>query len=623
MGAELHTRALDYAQVNAASPFTLQQNQVLYILAVTSAALSLAGAFLTLRWFLLMKRSFRHHLILLLILSDTFKALWYLIYPVVGLTRGEDGSSKAFCLATGFLLSTGIEASDFAILIIAIHSALYIFRPPQEFGAGGLYPFRYWIYPLWIALPILAASLAFINADSAYVDAGAICYLPRRPIWYRLGLAWVPRYIVFIFILAAYAGIYTYVHIKFKNFKHVADDDEDTYGTDETEISADSRRNSFAADIGMSGLMAVAFVEPSRRRQMSESRPMPPGRRPSAIPKRVEDVAQNVSSANRHQHLSSVAQSRQQSRFSSLAETTSRHDQTSMSPHAHPHHDGSLAHSHHSSRPTKGESAALHDLVTEDLRSKRRTIRRQLRFLFIYPVVYILMWIIPFIQHCMSYSNHYTLHPVFGLNLCSTIILALQAGVDALIFSWREKPWRRIESDHYKWWVTYTGVVEHLNGTRKKDGNDPEASQRSSSATLAVTEPRVVTSRGSGLWWEAEGKKRKDSIWMGTDQINEMARFRSQESKASNQVSSSTDDTDELEKPESSERTRTLRKSISDRLRSRSQSRNKSRSRSRSTNREAKTSPRKDRRNVPSILQAQSANGRRSLDFITSVPLGS
>ncbi len=152
-------RGLGPAKAGSVGTFSEAQNRAILIVAVTAASISLAVAVPSLRWFLSMKRSFRHHLILMLIFSNTFKALWYFVSPVVIFTRGEFGSSSAFAQASGFLLALGVEAADLSIFFIALHSTLYIFRPPQKLGHGGLYKYRYWVYASWLLLPLLAASM--------------------------------------------------------------------------------------------------------------------------------------------------------------------------------------------------------------------------------------------------------------------------------------------------------------------------------------------------------------------------------------------------------------------------------------------------------------------------------
>lgn len=110
----------------------------------------------------------------------------------------------------------------FAILVIATHAAPYIFTPPRRLGEGGLYRYRRLVYTLWIVLPVIAASLAFTNPTNAYVTSGTFCYLPTRPFWHRLALAWIARYLLFLIICGIYLAIYIYVHIKFKDFENVS-----------------------------------------------------------------------------------------------------------------------------------------------------------------------------------------------------------------------------------------------------------------------------------------------------------------------------------------------------------------------------------------------------------------
>jgi G protein-coupled receptor GPR1 len=138
------------------------------------------------------------------------KAVWYFVFPVVVFVGGPVSSTSNFCQASGFLLAFAIEASDMAILLIAVHSALCILRSDSTIGESGLYRYRNWIYPMWLGPPLLAASLAFINNEEGYTLAGTFCYLPKRPFWYRLALSWVPRYLILSLILIMYVWIYIY-----------------------------------------------------------------------------------------------------------------------------------------------------------------------------------------------------------------------------------------------------------------------------------------------------------------------------------------------------------------------------------------------------------------------------
>jgi G protein-coupled receptor GPR1 len=75
--------------------------------------------------------------------------------------------------------------------------------------------------------------------------------------------------------------------------------------------------------------------------------------------------------------------------------------------------------------------------------------------MFIYPLVYTLMWLIPFVQHCMMYDDYQASHPIFWIRILSTICQMILGLVDCLIFSMREKPWRSIQSSDGSFWGSF------------------------------------------------------------------------------------------------------------------------------------------------------------------------
>lgn len=48
---------------------------------------------------------------MILIQSDMFKALWFMIYAIAGLTTGSIDSASVFCQISGFFTAVGIESS--------------------------------------------------------------------------------------------------------------------------------------------------------------------------------------------------------------------------------------------------------------------------------------------------------------------------------------------------------------------------------------------------------------------------------------------------------------------------------------------------------------------------------
>lgn len=82
--------------------------------------------------------------------------------------------------------------------------------------------------------------------------------------------------------------------------------------------------------------------------------------------------------------------------------------------------------------------------ATAELMKRRYVIRRQLRLLFIYPLVYALMWVPPLISHSLQYTNYFAQNPSFPLQCIVSFTLPIQCAVDCWLFATREKPWKHI-----------------------------------------------------------------------------------------------------------------------------------------------------------------------------------
>ncbi|KAI1825937.1 G protein-coupled glucose receptor regulating Gpa2-domain-containing protein [Xylaria intraflava] len=194
------------------------QTLAVMCVSLSFAAISVIAALFAFYWFVRMRRGFRQDMIMLLIQSDMAKALWLVISPLFHfITKKPFSSNWAFCQVSGFFLTATIEASDIAVLLIAIHTALFIIKRKHPGAAVGLQPYRRIAYTLWAVVPIILAAVVPLTGGS-FVDNGPHCYLPAQPNWYRNALSWVPRYIIFGFILVTYTWLYLYVFIRFRGF---------------------------------------------------------------------------------------------------------------------------------------------------------------------------------------------------------------------------------------------------------------------------------------------------------------------------------------------------------------------------------------------------------------------
>ncbi|KAI9660249.1 MAG: hypothetical protein M1831_003556 [Alyxoria varia] len=104
-------------------------------------------------------------------------------------------------------------------------------------------------------------------------------------------------------------------------------------------------------------------------------------------------------------------------------------------------------------RPTQRRSVGFeghlsrrktHDPLQDQMHRKHEAIRRQLRMLFVYPVCYFIVWILPFVNHVQSYDDYRAENPIFTLVLLSFASVSSIGTVDSIIFSARERPWKHI-----------------------------------------------------------------------------------------------------------------------------------------------------------------------------------
>jgi G protein-coupled receptor GPR1 len=445
--------------------------------------------------------------------------------------------------------------------MIAIHSALYIFK--SKSGEGGLYPYRRLAYAVWFLYPITMAALAFINGHDAYTNEGTYCYLPVRPLWYTLALTWVPRYIIFLIILGIYASIYFYVRYRFHGFAKTSKirvdstngssgehgerlpkadrpstpplarhglipepgentiEREPSLSTMEIMDGSSPLSPTMSAHLFIWGNLISSSSQSSPERSLPEpvletgpiSTPISPQAVPQFPPPAVVPAANSVG-------LSWDGLGLQRSTLNSHSSPSPRGSQADM-----------LTVLAQPSKDTANPSplSQLHltnsqgqDLTLVDILRTRDKIRRQLRFLFIYPLVYMGMWILPFASHILDYDTKYAVKPLFGLNCITTICVCSQAAVDCWLFSTREKPWRHIPGTDnsfcrsLRFWTGWKGVTKRRRSqgpgkTRDEMAREAKAAYRRRDEEMAYRRTEVSqqmldsTARGERSWWEAAG----------------------------------------------------------------------------------------------------------------------
>ena len=466
-------------------------------------------------------------------------------------------------------------------------------------GEAGLYRYRWYAYGSWIIFASLMAGLAFVNREHAYINQSSFCYLPVRPFWYRLALSWIPRYVILLTITGLYLAIYCYVKIQFKQLgnetrasclESVTEDPrtvtsvqtvkESNYTSEPSSPSAGSnnlsgstaRGSSMRKDSKQSSTSGMPSWE---RYSFGTANPLPPSEvvahteltipESGVIP--VSEAARKASATSSMTNHStkrvSLARALRDMRLNSLAPFPRSKPLNTTIPTADQIAPDTL--------PPNPESDPF---VVTALRRRHHAIKRQLRHLFIYPLVYLAVWTVPFASHCLQYSDYFSRNPPFALQCASVSILALQCAVDCCLFAFREKPWRHIDtlatssirnnrdyngtekrkrersgkfwSSLQFWKMDCPAFLE--SGVFKRSPAIPGAEKRGKSRASMAWERRIAHRRrdleearnreswgeldrkrresddrrgGRGRhWWEQEGKIRKDSLLVGVNTLH-------------------------------------------------------------------------------------------------------
>lgn len=267
-------------------------------------------------------------------------------------------------------------------------------------------------------MPALMAGLAFVNPTAGYISNGS---LPLRPYWYRLALAWIPRYLIGFIILGLAVAIYTHVGFEFRAFTKAADRSTSvsTSTTIPTLVAMESRtatgssiyrkqsdtpslesedpssfiKQELDRTRRASGVISIAETTNSKSSSADRRITSSPPPQPSNAPEHNDrgQVRPSITSVS----TAYTANTGRTITFDSDAQIFPCLDDT-FEPCRSTVRTDSTHRSHADSNDTALKRMAL----------QRSRINRQLRLLFIYPIAYICMWIIPFTIHCMQYNNY-------------------------------------------------------------------------------------------------------------------------------------------------------------------------------------------------------------------------
>jgi G protein-coupled receptor GPR1 len=489
-----------------------------------------------------------HSLIMLLIQSDMFKAFWLMVPPVAYFIQGPVDSSDTICQISGFLLNSAIEASDIAVLMIAFHSALYILKSGRPDGDAGLYPYRRWAYAAWFVIPLILTAIVPATGGR-FENVGSVCYLPTTPLWYRTALSWGPRYVIFFIIIFTYSALYWYLFWKFRNLEKA-----------QRRASMERRRNSMGTtkepkvppigEVPPTPAFAhhgLLDIDRPRASIATDEVVVPQSAAQTPECDRVDKLHLDTSSAE-SAASESQGKSERAHGSSSLTEKLEPNSEPDATQGPKGRIDSQDQTSATATRPlprrplsafmfqqdmrraisipenqdhehSNGASIYLTQSVTGDvLHQSRRNMRRQLRLLFVYPLMYMITWIAPFV------SNAHRLRPSendngnnqpYELIAASTASLCISAAVDCCFFIAWEKPWRDVRGSFWEGLLhrlrirRVQGMVGRTRDEQSRDARTALRRRTREATDLATAATQRRSTRGTGTtatreWWDAE-----------------------------------------------------------------------------------------------------------------------
>ncbi|KAJ1333180.1 G protein-coupled receptor GPR1 [Microdochium nivale] len=488
--------ALGHNDMASSSISYPERQRILMIVSISIASVSVLAAFTAFYWFVRMRRSFRQDLIMLMIQSDMMKGMWLVLSPLVYFsTKGLDNQFY-FCQVSGFLLTVAIEATDIAVLMIAVHQALYVLNAHE----GGLYKYRRIAYIIWGVLPLVLAAVVPITGGR-FVSNGPYCYLPVHPAWYRQALSWGPRYVIFGLISIIYASVYLYVGLRFRHFGKVQRSASAMGPAFFRKLSVpaeevpptppimdhgllDSARDSLSNTGKATNGRQDSVVSTTSTKVVNEHLVMAP--RPARP--RPDSIAWNLHSFDHLESINALTGRHTTSGLDAslgiklpeqmnLPVRPSRMAQrsTTQVPDAQQHREAALlaltrsvsapveTQKPSSSFPwqrtptlaTPVDGGVLHlsaDATEEVMRRSRERTHRQLRLLVVYPIIYVISWIAPFVSHALGFADiaSETTSGPFPLQVATIASFSIGAAVDCCFFLGWEKPWRELQGGFWE-----------------------------------------------------------------------------------------------------------------------------------------------------------------------------
>ena len=453
------------------------------VLAIVAASSSIVAGLIGIYYLMLAdkrKRMFRHEMILFLIVCDFIKALVLVIYPIIILIDEYHYSNPVFFNILGWFTAFSIEGADFAIIFVAVHFGLLIFKPNWRWKnkrtgnlEGGLYKYKFVIWPVTFIVPSVMASLVFIDYNvinydmvtdkvriiqdnnnydfkfeprrGGYKPWSAWCYLPPKPLWYKYVLSWGLRYILILSIFGIYFAIYIYVIKETQRIrKQIGDfNPNDNIGT-KNERRPKKKRPLWQKiiyvpfiklwDLVM-GFLSLSILEPITSDSESDTKSLAMDFIKRKHSRRRSSNTQNPSN-------NTIERNRDSANIDSIIDSIRSHNETQSQ------NNNDFEMTNMSSINVNDDDIDLTKVrenfqreTYNKMKRRRMQVQKNLRFIFIYPFSYLLIWCFP-IASDISQTRHEMVNgPILWLTYVDTFIRPLSCLIHTFVFILREKPW--------------------------------------------------------------------------------------------------------------------------------------------------------------------------------------
>lgn len=149
-------------------------------------------------------------------------------------------------------------------------------------------------------------------------------------------------------------------------------------------------------------------------------------------------------------------------------------------------------------------------VAEREQRRQRLAINKQLRLLFIYPVVYVSMWLLPLVHQALQTAGYFKDHHAFPLKCFVAFTVPAQCAIDCWLFTVREQPWKFISGNRSKsFWSSFCfwqvwGTEEH-----RHDDYPWQANKFLSPETRYAYERREAEQKEAAEKWYNRGKDPK------------------------------------------------------------------------------------------------------------------